>query len=164
MRSVDEAIKRRMHIVPFTVTIPEENRIRGFVDQLKPEWPQILYWMIQGCAAWRDYGLAPPEKIRDATDQYLTNEDHLGAWLEECCERDGISDGKTLYANFSTWCEDQGERPWSRRAWSNAMLDRGFIPTRSRHSRGFLGVRLTKDGKIGDADHLSASQRYYTDQ
>src|SRR3972149_1278522 len=52
MRAVDEAIKRRMHIVPFTITIPEEDRIKGFGDTLKSEWPQILAWIIQGCAAW----------------------------------------------------------------------------------------------------------------
>lgn len=146
MRSVDEAMKRRMHIVPFTVTIPEEERDRNLYESLKTEWPQILQWMIDGCAAWQDYRLAPPEEIRNATDLYLQSNDTLGAWLEECCEREGESDGKTLYNNFCDWCSNQGEVVWTRRGWSDAMIDRGFENFRRKIGgsliRGFKGVKV----------------------
>lgn len=142
MRSVDEAMKRRMHIVPFTVTIPEEERDKSLGDTLKHEWPQILSWMLQGCAAWRDYKLAPPDAVRDATELYLQTEDTLLAWLDECCERDGITEGKTLYNSFASWCTEQGEHVWGRRAWSNAMIDKGFEPKRKNKARLFAGVSI----------------------
>ncbi len=37
LRSVDEAIKRRLHLIPFTVTIPVEQRNKELVDELKAE-------------------------------------------------------------------------------------------------------------------------------
>lgn len=145
MRSVDEAMKRRMHIVPFTVTIPEADRDPHLQDSLRREWPQILNWMLQGCAAWRDYRLAPPETVRDATELYLQSNDVLAAWLDECCDREGESDGKTLYQNFATWCDQQGETVWSRRGWADAMIDKGFINYRRKLAgivtRGFRGVK-----------------------
>jgi hypothetical protein len=41
LRSVNEAIRRRFHLVPFTVTIPPEERDKDLADKLKAEWPGI---------------------------------------------------------------------------------------------------------------------------
>lgn len=148
MRSVDEAMKRRMHIVPFTVTIPEEDRDPHLKDKLREEWPQILHWMIEGHAAWKDYRLSPPEDIRNATEKYLISNDTLGAWLDDRCEREGSTEGKVLYADYVHWCDEQGETPWKRRGWSDAMIDRGFKDFIRRLGgptvRGFDGISLKK--------------------
>jgi putative DNA primase/helicase len=58
LRTVDEAIKRRLHMVPFAVTIPAEERDIDLAEKLKAEWPQILNWMIHGCLEWQHIGLA----------------------------------------------------------------------------------------------------------
>src|ERR1051325_4247220 len=42
LRSVDEAIRQRFHLIPFTVTIPPEERDRHLAAKLKPEWGAIL--------------------------------------------------------------------------------------------------------------------------
>ena len=42
LRSVDEAIRRRLHLVPFSVTIPPEERDLQFAEKLRAEWPGIL--------------------------------------------------------------------------------------------------------------------------
>ena len=41
LRSVDEAIRRRMHLIPFTVTIPPDERDGQLVEKLKDEWGGI---------------------------------------------------------------------------------------------------------------------------
>ena len=41
-RSVDEAIRRRFHLIPFVVTIPERERDPELSEKLKDEWPGIL--------------------------------------------------------------------------------------------------------------------------
>lgn len=38
LRSVDEAIRRRLHLVPFTVTIPEAERDLNLAEKLRAEW------------------------------------------------------------------------------------------------------------------------------
>ena len=152
MRSVDEAMKRRMHIVPFTVTIPEHERDTGLQAALQAEYPQILKWAIEGCYAWRNGALGAPEVIRNATETYLKSNDVLGAWLDERCDLEGQQEGKVLYADFAKWCEEHGETVWKRRGWSDAMFDKGFGDFRRRIGgtliRGFTGVKL----------RLSASQ------
>ena len=53
LTSVDEAIRRRLLLVPFTVQIPLAERDKELPDKLKPEWPGILRWMIDGCLDWQ---------------------------------------------------------------------------------------------------------------
>ena len=86
LRSVDEAIRRRFNLIPFTVTIPAEERDKDLGDKLKAEWPGILQWMIDGCVDWQERGLAPPEVVTAATAAYLEAQDSIAAWLDECCE------------------------------------------------------------------------------
>jgi putative DNA primase/helicase len=44
LRTVDEAIRRRFHLIPFTVTIPPAERDKHLAEKLKAEWPAILRW------------------------------------------------------------------------------------------------------------------------
>src|SRR5262249_36928820 len=74
LRSVDEAIRRRFHLVPFSVVIPPEQRDKSLGDRLRSEWPGILAWMIDGCIEWQRCGLAPPEAVTSATAAYLEAE------------------------------------------------------------------------------------------
>lgn len=82
LRSVDEAIRRRLHLIPFTVTIPEQERDPSLGEKLRSEYPGILTWAIQGCLAWQQGGLNPPATVRNATADYLASEDAIGRWLE----------------------------------------------------------------------------------
>ena len=49
LRSVDEAIRRRFNLIPFTITIPPSERDELLPEKLKAELPGILAWMIRGC-------------------------------------------------------------------------------------------------------------------
>ena len=82
---MDEAIRRRLNLIPFNVTIPPDERDPNLAEKLETEWSGILQWMIDGCHAWLEQGLAPPEIVRAATDDYFEAEDAISAWLDECC-------------------------------------------------------------------------------
>jgi hypothetical protein len=56
-RSVDEAIRRRLHLIPFTITIPLAERDVELLDKLKNELPGILAWMIRGASTGRNRAL-----------------------------------------------------------------------------------------------------------
>jgi hypothetical protein len=67
LRSVTEAARRRFNLIPFTVTIPPEEWDKGLSEKLEAESLGILAWMIEGCLAWQESGLAPPEAVTAAT-------------------------------------------------------------------------------------------------
>ena len=88
LRSVDEAVRRRFNLIPFTVTIPPGERDQALSDKLKAELPGVLAWMIDGCLDWRTEWLSPPVAVTAATAAYLDAEDAIAAWMDECCQRD----------------------------------------------------------------------------
>src|SRR5262249_34700305 len=63
IRGTDEAIWRRIHLVPFTVTIPKSDRDKTLPEKLRAELPGILAWAVRGCLEWRVKGLAPPDSV-----------------------------------------------------------------------------------------------------
>ena len=53
LRGVDEAIRRRMNLLPFTVTISAGDRDPELPEKLRKEWTGILAWAIKGCLEWQ---------------------------------------------------------------------------------------------------------------
>jgi putative DNA primase/helicase len=145
LRAVNEAIRRRFHLVPFTVTIPPKDRDKGLAEKLKAEWAGILAWMIEGCLAWQKRGLDPPKAVTEATAAYLEAEDAIGSWIEESCEEDSKAWTKTadLFHSWTSWAEEAGEWVGSKKQFSQKLEDRGLRFQKQNHGeRGYWGLRL----------------------
>jgi putative DNA primase/helicase len=144
LRSVDEAIRRRLHLIPFAVTIPEAERDTNLTNKLQEEAPGILAWMIQGCLDWQNIGLSPPAIVTAATAAYLDAEDSLAAWIEECCERDPNAwEGSTnLYTSWLVWAGKAGETAGSQKRFVERLEASGVEKSRKSEGRGFVGLRL----------------------
>jgi putative DNA primase/helicase len=146
LRSVDEAIRRRFNLIPFTVTIPPAERDESLPDKLKVELPGILAWMIDGCLDWQERGLAPPEVVTEATAAYLEAEDATAAWIEEAGDRDlnAWEKSSDLYASWVTWAKGTGEYEGTQKRFSQNLETRGFTCERRQKARGYRGLRLMK--------------------
>ena len=144
LRTVDEAMRRRMHIVPWIVTIPADQRDPMLGDKLKAEYPAILQWMIQGCLKWQQQGLNPPEAVLRATEEYLEEEDSLRLWLDENCILDPIGSvqSKEIYQNYVAWCEEAKEFPMSHKRLISNLSARGCQTMRLAGARSIVGVSL----------------------
>ncbi|MEZ5564924.1 MAG: phage/plasmid primase, P4 family [Gammaproteobacteria bacterium] len=125
LRSVDEAMRARLLLIPFTVTIPPERRDPDLAEKLRQEWPGILNWALAGCLDYQSRGLAPPSRVREATASYFGVQDTFGAWLDESCERgkptSGIRPRSCLRAGSGTpraLGNRSGGRLSSPTAWS----------------------------------------------
>ena len=144
LTSVDEAIRRRLLLVPFTVQIPPGERDANLRNRLKVEWPAILRWCIDGCLAWQELGLVPPTIVRDATESYFADQDTLGQWLEDATEDGGplaFTRIAELFASWKAWCEERNHKPGTTTALSDMLTDRGFEKKREHGGhRGFAGL------------------------
>jgi putative DNA primase/helicase len=149
LRSVDEAIRRRFHLIPFAVTIPAEERDGELTEKLKAEWPGILAWIVEGCLEWQVEGVAAPKAVTEATAEYLNSEDAIAAWIEERCERDpnAWSGASALFASWASWAAKSGEALGSQKKFSRKLVDRKFPKHDVTAGRGFYGLRiLPQDG------------------
>ena len=149
LRSVDEAIRRRFNLLPFSAFMPREECDKDFGEKLKAEGPGILAWMIQGCLDWQRRGLDPPEVVKAATAEYLEAEDSFAAWIREAGDPDpkAFELSTALYASWRTSCQETGEFLISQRKFSGKLEDRStaFGLRKARNGRGnngFYGLRL----------------------
>lgn len=147
IRGTDLAIWRRIRLIPFNVTIPEDQRDSHLPDKLRAELPGILRWAVTGCQMWLREGLGNPEEVKGATEGYRSEMDILSNFIEESCVLgvDYKSSIKHLYETYNNWCFHNKERALTKRAFSSRLKDRGY---QSYQGTGgyyyFLGIGLVE--------------------
>jgi putative DNA primase/helicase len=120
---------RRIHLIPFTVTIAKEKQDKKLLAKLKEELTGILAWCVQGCLKWQQQGLGMPEEVEAATAEYRSQQDVLAAFLTECCHQgsDYRSTASNLYGVYQCWCAENGEKDQAtQREFGMALTERGF--------------------------------------
>jgi len=146
IRNIDEAMKRRLHLIPFTITVPPERRDKNLQQRLLAERDGILAWAVQGCLDWQRHGrLSPPQRVVDATEEYFEAEDALGRWLDERCVREVNAKSLTaeLFNDWKPWAEAAGEFTGSQKRFADLLLNRGLDKWRNGMGlRGFQGIGL----------------------
>jgi P4 family phage/plasmid primase-like protien len=156
VKGTDHALWRRIMLVPFDVTFadPAEAAARGLTDlvpkdktmssRLRAEAPGILRWLVDGCLQWQRFGgLEPPDSVTAATEAYRGDEDHLGRWLDECCDvrPDARIRPLEAYKSFASWQEANGERAWSGKLFGERMTAR-FTKSKSDGALWYHGVTV----------------------
>ena len=128
IRGTDNAIWRRVRLIPFAVTITDDEKDETLKDRLIAELPGILRWAVDGCQQWLETGLRPPEIVMAATAAYRTESDVLGSFLDDCCEvGKGLEVAASdLYAAYRKWAKDSGEYELSMTAFGRRIDERGF--------------------------------------
>lgn len=145
IRNLDDAMRRRFHLVPFTVKPKHVDT--ELPEKLKAEWPGILAWAVRGSAMWMHEGLNPPASVIEATQEYFDEEDPIGQWIKDRVQFDPKSTEvvpiQTIFDNWNEWCGENGERGRNPKALSRILRERGgFISCKTREFRGFRGIKL----------------------
>ncbi|MCU4186620.1 hypothetical protein K6U06_19805 [Acidiferrimicrobium sp. IK] len=148
VRGTDLAIWRRLRLVPFDVTVPEEDRDPHLLERLAEELPGVLSWAVQGCLAWQSSGLTTPSAVTAATEEYRIDSDVVGQFIAECCvETPGATvQSAALYASYRAWAETCGLHPMSQKALTTRLRERGLDSTTDRQRRTWwCGIGLVED-------------------
>lgn len=142
----DEGIWRRVRLVPFNVTIPEEERDLNLSEKLRAEASGILNRLLDGLRHWCDKGLVQPDAVTTATAEYRSESDPLGRFLEMCVIQSPGErvQSSVLYSVFEAWCKSAGETVWKQKGFSMAMAERGYKKMQSNGVR-FLDIKLIRD-------------------
>jgi putative DNA primase/helicase len=144
IRNLDKAMRRRTHLVPFTVTPKVVDKELG--RKLRAEWPAILAWMIEGCLDWQRIGLAPPPVVLEATEEYFTESDPAGQWLAENSEPDTESyvELTDLFANWREWANRRGDYVGRIQRLAAVLTAKGYVKRQNSRNRRieFGGLRL----------------------
>lgn len=144
VQGTDVGIWSRLHVVPFTVTIPPERIDRNLEHKLVAEQPGILAWAVRGCLDWQREGLVVPEAVTAATREYQQEMDNVGRWLAERCEIGPPSwRWETSFAvlSYEAWCNTEGETPLKPNALGKRLTALGVGNVKSDGTRYRTGIR-----------------------
>jgi putative DNA primase/helicase len=148
----DESIWRRVKVVPFNITVPEEKRIPELANQLlENEGPGILRWAVLGCQSWLVNRLDEPEAVKSAVTEYRTDEDVVQNFVDECCVREASAQvaRKDLFTAYTHWTRDNDLRQMSAKKIGMELRRLGIEGDAG--DRLWLGIRVqryqTLDGK-----------------
>ena len=149
LQSVDDAARRRFYIIPFVhkPTRPDKE----LEHKLRDEWPGILRWAIEGCLSWQKLGLARPDIVAAATEEYFNDQDLFGQWLEENCDL-GLkhqTEVATLYESWEVYATKAGEDAGTIKSFGGAMEKHDLLRARTKNARVIKGVRLKPDADTG---------------
>jgi putative DNA primase/helicase len=138
----DKANWRRIKLVPFTVTIPDEEKDKKLLDKLKTELPGILAWAVRGFLAWQKHGLGEPEEVTKATDAYRVEQDTLAEFLATCCVIHPEIKVRTS-ALLDAYVEWSGDHEMTAKAFTAKMAEKKYASGRGTGGLHFYhGVGL----------------------
>jgi putative DNA primase/helicase len=153
VKATDHAFWRRIKLVHFGVTIPDEKPDKTLPEKLKAEAQGILAWMVRGCLDWQRDGLAEPQSIRDDTKKYRSDEDLLGRFIRDCCIVAPAAKVKlkVLRERYEAWCKERGEHEVSGRRFGEYLKGEGF-GTQTSNGTWYLGIGVIEYDAGGDVD------------
>jgi putative DNA primase/helicase len=143
----DLAIWRRVRLVPFTWTIPDEKVDPDLFEKLKTELPGILTWAVKGCFEWLNRGkLESPETVIEAVNDYKTEQDQIHRFIDDCCERgtdDDQESAKTLFDAYKAWSVENGEHYFSANKFGRRLQDLGFEKIHTMIGNAYRKIQLS---------------------
>ena len=165
IKGTDEAIWRRLRLIPFAVTIPHGERDPHLRQALLGESQGILSWAIAGARAWKEIGLRPPEEVLVATQSYRNEMDTVEPFLLQRTVREPRAQIKAseLYAEYKRWVEESNEDAISKTAFGLRMGEKGFESRIRGGSSYRVGVRLRSGDDMLLPDDPGTNETSLTD-
>lgn len=133
----DEALKRRLRVIPFAYQVPEAQRDPNLVAKLICELPGILNLLAKAGVAFAAGEISAPQAIRHATTGYFAEKDHVAAFLKEETRKlpSATVSKADLHAAYVDWCSIECVPSISRREFTTIMRSKGYEDTRTNQTR-----------------------------
>ena len=140
----DDAVWRRVRLIPFSVTIPPDKQDRCLKEKLLGEAPGILNWLLAGYRQWTKVGLSEPKVVQAAVNDYRDEQDVLGAWLEARCIKGPAEETsiKRLYDDYAKWSAENSEVVMNIRQLGRKLSGIGFAKRKTSGHVLYRGLRL----------------------
>ena len=143
IRGTDLGIWRRVHMIPFTVVIPENEVDRQLTEKLMEELDGIFVWALRGLAMYHKEGLKMPHAVQQAVDEYKREMDVVSRFLDECTEKAFAKSVKAsdLYQVYTNWCSQYGEYQMSNTKFGKEIMQK-YERVRRNDGMYYVGMEL----------------------
>lgn len=138
----DDGIWRRIKLIPFKVTIPDDEKDYHLDEKLLGELSGIFNWALEGCKQWQAMGLAVPDSVTKATGDYRDEMDILGNFINEKCDVDqnAVVKAGILQTAYKSWCDENGHKPLSSSSLRQQLGSKGVKHHRKSSGAEYQGL------------------------
>lgn len=138
LHNVDDAMRRRLQLLPFTQKFEGENRCLNLDEKLVKEHGGILQWIIDGAVEYESQGLSPPKVVLGATAEYFEGEDLFQQWLADCCDLDPnyFDKPSVLFEAWRNYAKAANEAAGTQTQFRESLENAGFTSGNSRAKGG----------------------------
>ncbi|GJE62063.1 phage/plasmid primase, P4 family [Methylobacterium trifolii] len=138
----DEAVWRRLTLIPFDFTVPEAERDPRLVETLLAEEAEgILGWLIEGAGAYARDGLQVPEVVRQRTAAWRRTTGRIERFVDESCIRDGTQPLSDLHRVYRTACMQEQIHPLGLDKFGARLKQLGFTIETAQAGETVIGLR-----------------------
>ena len=160
----DPAFLKRLRVIPFagkfvdpaSGKVDPAKHIYPAVDseklaaEMQRAGPGILAWLARCARRYlRDFDLRPPSSVILETDDYASDQDFIGEFIQDCCEcrADYRVKSKEIYDAFRAWTiAEKGTKPDRVMTHHNFGDDlKGRFPKKKVQSVEYYGLRVNAE-------------------
>lgn len=146
----DDGIWRRLIVIPFNAKIEGKADIKNYGEYLyENAGESILAWIIEGAkkVIALDYQIPVPDCVTKAIDEYRSQNDWFGHFLEEKCDVDESfkESSSALYQAYRNYSLDCNEYVRSTADFYFALEKAGFERLTLNRKRYFKGLKIHDD-------------------
>ncbi len=146
-RDFSDALFRRVIILEFPNTFPEDKQDVHLKTKLITELPGILNMALRGLGRLIEKGAftSCPSSL-ERTKEWRMDADQVALFVEEACERDSLAvvESSEVYRKYKEWAMEAGiQRTLGRKNFTQRLIRLGF-----ESSKGAQGVRQIRGLKV----------------
>ena len=146
-----DAFYRRLLIIPFNHSVPQEKRNPFLLDDFKEEADGIFMFALEGLKRLiaNNFIFSETDVNRNELNKYRKNGNSVLAFVQDCCDLtfDGQIGTEELYTAYLDYCTENGYRDYATNTFvSQIKTNFSEIEScRDSKRRGFKGIRLKAD-------------------
>jgi P4 family phage/plasmid primase-like protien len=159
MEGRDNGIWRRIKLIKLDYVVPKDKIDKFLMQKLQKEASGILAWALKGCLDWQKDGLAEPEFVQTATQEYREDFDPIQLYLNQNTEEGEPENSKfwttcsEIFEDFKMFSQATGLHEISKKVFGREMAQHGYCSTpqwiNAKNCKIYKGLRITKTPTSG---------------
>lgn len=151
MKSTDDALWRRIVVIPFNHTIPVEDRdpaVKRTLRNTDEGRSALLWWAVKGCLEYKRIGLQVPESISTATSDMRIEMDPLHDFFVDWCQfgPEFQTPASQLRDTYLGWCDTNKARPINTKRVAASLKAKGCENISNGTQRIWLNLGIVEGG------------------
>lgn len=141
---------RRWILVPFNVTIPEEEQDSELSGKLCKELSGIMNWVLEGLKRiMKNQTFSKSTDCNRALSDYINNSNSVMQFLDMMCVIDdsAVTTLPAIYGEYAKFCGSEDLKKYTKKNFKEIILNFG-VKTKIMHKQSVYGLRIKSEDEL----------------